>query len=285
MTTEKYTPQSGDYVKMPGNKQYLPVPARVQWFRGEHPDWSIITSVYNIDFDSGYAIMRAEVLDESGRIIASGMKAETRKGFGDFIEKAETGAVGRALARAGYGTEDALDLEGDRIADAPIGRPSQPERSRSAPQRPAPAQRTPEEQMLLDMLLAVPGMSRERMSLLADAVGVPKGERASADQLRQMLDLIEQPPESSPSEAVDGEPESRASGSPPSMDDILAAAGPGAEEVDGSNITMRMSPPAKPGTAEYKAYTAQQKVESRAWHQAHPEYAEADDEQMTVPVG
>jgi hypothetical protein len=48
----------------------------------------------------------------------------------DFAEKAETGAIARALAVAGYGTEAALDLdEGtdqDRIADSPVsgtGRP------------------------------------------------------------------------------------------------------------------------------------------------------------------
>lgn len=189
MTAEKYTPSKTDYIRVQGNKQYLPVPNRVQWFRGEHPSWTIHTSVVQLDFAAGYAVMRAEVLDDSGRLIASGMKTETRKGFSDFVEKAETGAVGRALARAGFGTEDALDLEGERYADTPI---QQPERDRggnrpSNPNAPAPASRSPEEQALLDEILAVPGMTYARMSLLADAVGVEKGSRASAEQLRAIL--------------------------------------------------------------------------------------------------
>jgi hypothetical protein len=91
------------------------------------------------------------------------------------------------LARAGYGTEDALDLEGERIADSPVAR-TQPERRGGSPSSPSAAPvRTPEEQELLDKLLAVPGMTHARMSLLADAVGVEKGTRATAHQLRQML--------------------------------------------------------------------------------------------------
>ena len=48
-------------------------------------------------------------------------KKETEVGFPDYIEKAETGAVGRALAMCGYGTLQAPEFdEGERIADAPI---------------------------------------------------------------------------------------------------------------------------------------------------------------------
>ena len=42
-------------------------------------------------------------------------------GFPDYIEKAETGAIGRALAMCGYGTLQAPEFdEQDRLADAPI---------------------------------------------------------------------------------------------------------------------------------------------------------------------
>ena len=49
-------------------------------------------------------------------------KRETKKDFSDHTEKAETSAVGRALAMLGYGTQFAIsDLdEGDRIVDSPV---------------------------------------------------------------------------------------------------------------------------------------------------------------------
>lgn len=101
-------------------KDYLEVKFRLVWFREEHPDWSIETEILSATENSAYA--RATIKDEQGRIIATSHKFETKQGFPDFIEKAETGSIGRALALIGYGTQfcaDELD-EGDRIVDAPI---------------------------------------------------------------------------------------------------------------------------------------------------------------------
>lgn len=100
-------------------KEYLEVKYRLVWFREDHPDWSIETELMSVTDVSAYA--RAIIRDELGRIIATSHKFESTKGFPDFIEKAETGAIGRALALIGYGTQfcaDELD-EGDRIVDAP----------------------------------------------------------------------------------------------------------------------------------------------------------------------
>jgi len=76
----------------------------------------------------------------------------------------------------------------------------QPEKARggspSSPSAPSPVQRTPAEQALLDQILAVPGMTHARMSLMAEAVGVEKGERATEEQLRLMVGLIESPEQS-----------------------------------------------------------------------------------------
>lgn len=109
------------------NGLYLPVAARLLWFRSEHPDWSIETQPLHLDFEQGMAVFQATVKDPSGRVIAIATKAETRSDFADFVEKAETGAVGRALAMCGYGTQFALELsEGDfenehvAFADAPV---------------------------------------------------------------------------------------------------------------------------------------------------------------------
>lgn len=99
-------------------KPYLQVAHRIVWFREEHPDWSIETS---IKVDGNSALGHAIISDPTGRTIATAHKSETIKGFADFIEKAETGAIGRALALCGYGTQFAPELEEkERLVDSPI---------------------------------------------------------------------------------------------------------------------------------------------------------------------
>jgi len=101
-------------------REYLEVKYRLVWFREDHPDWSIETELISVTDVSAYA--RATIRDDKGRIIATSHKFESIQGFPDFIEKAETGAIGRALALIGYGTQfcaDELD-EGSRIVDAPV---------------------------------------------------------------------------------------------------------------------------------------------------------------------
>ena len=103
-----------------------------------HPDWTIDTTIEVFErgklirpgrVEGGFAVVRSNIYDETGRLISSGVKSEYSENFPDFLEKAETGAIARAAAVAGYGTESALDLddgaESDRPADAPVevGRP------------------------------------------------------------------------------------------------------------------------------------------------------------------
>lgn len=114
-------------------REYLEVKYRLVWFREEHPDWAIETELLSVTQDSAYA--RAVIKDDQGRVIATSHKFETKKGFPDFIEKAETGAIGRALALIGFGTQfcaDELD-EGERIVDAPVDRASYNEASFDEP--------------------------------------------------------------------------------------------------------------------------------------------------------
>ena len=103
-------------------KEYLPVAARLVWFRQDHPDWSIITTPVEINLEKQFAIFSASIMNADGKIIATGTKMETVKDFGDYLEKSETGSVGRALAMCGYGTQFAPELsEGARFADSPQG--------------------------------------------------------------------------------------------------------------------------------------------------------------------
>ena len=117
--TKKVKLSNGQVKWVQTETDYLPVAARIAWFRKEHPDWSIITKA--VLLANKAIVMKAIIRDASGRIIATARKKETQVGFPDYIEKAETGAVGRALAMCGYGTLQAPEFyESERLADSPV---------------------------------------------------------------------------------------------------------------------------------------------------------------------
>lgn len=108
-------------------KDYLEVKWRLVWFRDQHPQGVINTSMVHLDIDKGIAVFKASVDDGDGGH-AEGHGSETSKDFGDYIEKAETKSIGRALAALGYGTQFAPELEeGERVVDSPVARTSKPE--------------------------------------------------------------------------------------------------------------------------------------------------------------
>ena len=129
-----------------GAKDYLPVQWRLVWFREQCPQGTIDTDEREIDLDreveeevyvwnsekrrsekvvkraKGYARFKAIVTDGKGGR-ATGTKSENAASFPDYIEKAETGAIGRALAALGFGTQFAPELsEAHRIVDSPVDR-------------------------------------------------------------------------------------------------------------------------------------------------------------------
>jgi hypothetical protein len=105
--------------------EYLDVRWRLAWLRTEHPSARITTEHVLLSEDS--AVFRAMVQIPGGGC-ATGYGSEEREDWGDFIEKAETKAIGRALAALGYGTQFATDFESDSdaekpLADSPVSRP------------------------------------------------------------------------------------------------------------------------------------------------------------------
>ena len=85
-----------------GGSDYLDVKWRLLWLRKEHPDAEIVTEL--VQHDPQMAIFKATVTVPTGGK-ATGYGSETASDFPDFIEKAETKAIGRALNALGYGAQ------------------------------------------------------------------------------------------------------------------------------------------------------------------------------------
>jgi hypothetical protein len=136
-------------------RDYLEVKWRLVWFRDVFPLGSVATECLYHDDERAFfkatvssnAIMKDNetlVVDVPGS--ATGHGSETKRDFPDYIEKAETKAVGRALAMLGYGTQFAPELEeGERIVDSPVQRGSYKQAGGVAP---APAGAPPAEERI-----------------------------------------------------------------------------------------------------------------------------------------
>ena len=118
-------------IRVQGGLLYLKAPFRVLWMREEHPDWAILSEVVFADYEKGFAVVKATILDGTGNILAMAHSEESR-GKLPYIKKAETGAIARALALCGYGTQFG-ELDDDELADGPTADPMAQGRSAAAP--------------------------------------------------------------------------------------------------------------------------------------------------------
>lgn len=86
-------------------KEYQTVALRIQKFREEHPDWSILTSI--IEATDERVVMATSISNNGGKVLANGHAEEYRAASQinktSAIENCETSAIGRALACLGYG--------------------------------------------------------------------------------------------------------------------------------------------------------------------------------------
>jgi hypothetical protein len=115
------------YLSKFDGRDYLEVKWRIMWLRSEHPDARIATEIVQHNEEAGFALFRAEVEVPSGGK-STGWGSETVRDFHDYIEAAETKALGRALASLGYGTQFCSDFDfsanarpgRDQVVDAPV---------------------------------------------------------------------------------------------------------------------------------------------------------------------
>ncbi len=104
-------------ITLRGGVPYVTIAERLRWLRTQHPDATIETVALSLTETA--AVFRATVTVPGGGS-ATGHGSETAKDFPDFIEKAETKALGRALAHLGFGTLDALEAaEGEAVSADP----------------------------------------------------------------------------------------------------------------------------------------------------------------------
>ena len=122
-------------IRVRGGAEYLPVQARVHWFRTLNPRGRVETEMLFYDPSQQTAVFKASVYDGENRLLAQATKMETAKGFADYLEKAETGAIGRALALAGYGTQFAPEL-----LETDSGPPTEPNQMVDSGRRPVQTQ-------------------------------------------------------------------------------------------------------------------------------------------------
>jgi hypothetical protein len=133
MSDKQFDP-ANHIIKLKGS-DYLEVKWRLVWLRDKHPNAVIETEL--VAHDDKLAIFKAtvEIPIEGGEGggSATGWGSETPGDFRDYIEKAETKAIGRALAALGFGTQFAGYEDGaanDRPVDAPVKR-QDPQRQRN----------------------------------------------------------------------------------------------------------------------------------------------------------
>lgn len=137
------------YLRKLSGRDYLEVKWRLLWLRTEHPDALIATELVEHRPAEGVAVFKARVSLPGGGE-STGWGHETIQDFRDYLEKAETKALGRALAALGFGTQFCEDFDfstdrngsGMRVVDSPVEAPAP--RSSRPEQRTEPAATEPQ---------------------------------------------------------------------------------------------------------------------------------------------
>ncbi len=121
MAQEQSTFDPSKYLTKVGGADYLEVKWRLVWLRELHPNATIETEL--VRHDGNLAVFRARVSIPGGGS-ATGWGSEGVDDFRDYLEKAETKALGRALAALGFGTQFCPDFDfgaaHGAVVDSPI---------------------------------------------------------------------------------------------------------------------------------------------------------------------
>jgi hypothetical protein len=187
-------------------KDYLEVRWRLVWFRETHPDGVIDTE--NIALTEQLAVFKATVQIPSGGR-ATGYGSETPKDFGDYIEKAETKALGRALGALGFGTQFTDDF--DEGTDNPVDAPRQPRQTPTP--TPARAQQTATNVTPLDVdasrmkrlhaVAAARGLNHDELHAIAKGRGKNSLKDLTGQEMDTFTNWLEKAPPPGLQAAID----------------------------------------------------------------------------------
>lgn len=138
-------------------KDYLDTSWRIVWFKEVHPNGRIETEPFTV---GSIVYMKAFIFDAENKLLATGSatvrdaRQHEATWAGRIIEKAETAAIGRALAHAGFGTQFTGENDDDNLADSPkdnAGKSQQKQgNQRQAANQNKPAQGKPDKSESLD---------------------------------------------------------------------------------------------------------------------------------------
>jgi hypothetical protein len=168
---------------------YMQVADRVVWLgevtrRGLEDAIGYAVDSEIVEMTAQLAVFRATVTiyGAGGAVIrrATGTGSETPGDFGDYIEKAETKAIGRALQFAGFGTAAAQEEEG-LIVDAPRDQ-------RGNPRQAAPRAQQQSSQNDGEPVERVPGGATMRQIRMISALLEQKG--LTEDQSRSLVQEV-----------------------------------------------------------------------------------------------
>jgi hypothetical protein len=167
-------------------KEYETVASRVQRFRKDFPDRSLLTELVSRDDD---AVVVKALISNGERTLATGHAEESRTSsqinMTSALENAETSAIGRALAAFGYaGTEYA---SADEVANAVKQRAQSP--SKPAVGTAAPADRpisAAEAQMLFGMAKTRAGLvsKEDAVQFIREEAGIELAKAKKSDVAR-----------------------------------------------------------------------------------------------------
>jgi hypothetical protein len=169
--TDAKTFDPGRYLTKVGSSDYLEVKWRLVWLRETHPDATIETEL--VSHADQTAIFRARVTIPGGGS-ATGYGSEGYDDFREYIEKAETKAIGRALAALGFGTQFCPDFDfganAGNVVDSPIdfastrGRRMASGRGDEARGNGAPQPATPRQIKFIQAIAREHGMSDDALA-------------------------------------------------------------------------------------------------------------------------
>tara|TARA_R100000963_G_scaffold16507_1_gene11644 strand:- start:145 stop:777 length:633 start_codon:yes stop_codon:yes gene_type:complete len=112
-------------------KQYVEVNERIKYFRENYKDWSLTSEV--IDLTDNRCVIKASILNEQGRVIATGIAYEMLGSSfinkTSFVENCETSAWGRALANLGIGLDTSI-ASADEVLNAKKQQETKPKKEK-----------------------------------------------------------------------------------------------------------------------------------------------------------